>query len=153
MPSDEARFNHVGLCVTDLRRAREFYEKALDFSFWWELSPGDVPDGAASQLLQLDQPVGLHAVYLVRDGLVLELLAYDPSRYEPFRRRTMAEPGLTHISLAVDDVKAATSRIEECGGTVIPETDIGAVMVRDPDGQLIELVSSAWRDSRPPMPG
>lgn len=152
MSANEARFNHVGLCVTDLQRSREFYENALDFAFWWELTPEELPDEATTKLLQLDAPLGLNAVYLVRDGLVLELLSYVPDRYEPARRRSMAETGLTHISLAVDDVDAAISRIEEFGGTVIPETNIGAVMVRDPDGQLIELVSSAWRDSRPPMP-
>jgi catechol 2,3-dioxygenase-like lactoylglutathione lyase family enzyme len=152
MSSNEARFNHVGLCVTDLSRSREFYETALDFAFWWELDTADIPEAVTSQLLQLDQPVGLHAVYLVRDGLVLELLAYHPDRYDPARGRGMAEPGLTHISLAVDDVDATISRVEACGGAVIPETNIGAVMVRDPDGQLIELVGSAWRDARPPMP-
>jgi catechol 2,3-dioxygenase-like lactoylglutathione lyase family enzyme len=153
MPPDEARFNHVGICVTDLDRSRHFYENALDFKFWWELDTVGIPEAATSQLLQLDQPVGLQAVYLVRDGFVLELLAYNPDRYEPARGRSMAEPGLTHISLAVDDVNAAISRVEKHGGTAIPETNIGAAMVRDPDGQLIELVGSAWRDARPPLPG
>jgi catechol 2,3-dioxygenase-like lactoylglutathione lyase family enzyme len=152
MSSDETRFNHVGLCVTDLARSRTFYEKALDFKFWWELKPGDIPDETAARLLQLDSPVGLHAAYLVRDGFVLELLAYDPDRYEQARRRSMAELGLTHVSLAVTDVEAAVARVEEYGGSVIPETNVGAIMVRDPDGQLIELLGAAWRDSRPPMP-
>ena len=29
MPSDETRFNHVGVCVTDIQRSRSFYENAL----------------------------------------------------------------------------------------------------------------------------
>jgi catechol 2,3-dioxygenase-like lactoylglutathione lyase family enzyme len=152
MSSDETRFNHVGLCVSDLERSRSFYEKALDFKFWWELKPGDIPDETATQLLQLEPPLGLHAAYLVRDGFVLELLAYNPDRYEDERRRSMAEPGLTHVSLAVNDVEVAVARVEEYGGSVIPETNIGAIMVRDTDGQLIELLGAAWRDSRPPMP-
>ena len=152
MASDEARFAHVGLCVTDLARARAFYEQAFGFTFWWETTPEDLPDHAVSTLLQLEEPVGLHAVYLVRDGLVLELLAYRPERYAPPRTRTMAEPGLTHISLAVPDVEVAIERVEQCGGTVLRDTLMGAVMVRDPDGQLIELVRAAWRESRPPLP-
>ena len=114
MSADETRFNHVGLCVSDLARSRSFYEKAFDFKFWWELKPGDIPDETATKLLQLEAPLGLHAVYLVRDGFVLELLAYNPDRYEQVRQRSMAELGLTHVSLAVNDVEAAVARVEEC---------------------------------------
>jgi hypothetical protein len=84
---------------------------------------------------------------------VLELLAYHPDRYEPWRRRSMAEPGLTHISISGDDVEGAIERAVEHGGEAVPGTDQGAVaMVRDPDGQLVELVVHAWRDTRPPWP-
>ncbi|HEY6819575.1 MAG TPA: VOC family protein, partial [Mycobacterium sp.] len=62
-------FNHVGLCVADTARSRRFYEGLLGFTYWWELEP---PDDGTGQLLQLNEPIGLHATYLVRDGLVLE---------------------------------------------------------------------------------
>ena len=58
----------------------------------------------------------------------------------------MDEPGLTHISLScdVDDVRA---RVEEYGGEVLTETDIEvAVFIRDPDGQLIELLPLEYAD-------
>ena len=45
------------------------------------------------------------ASYLVRDGLVLELLHFGAAgQTQPFRPRAMNEPGLTHISLSVDDI-------------------------------------------------
>src|SRR6516162_2453435 len=97
-------FNHVGLCVTDLERSRQFYENVLDFQYWWEL---DAPDEGTSALLRISQPVGLHAVYLVRDGLVLELLHFRSAGARPYRERVMNEPGLTHLSLAVDDIPGA----------------------------------------------
>ena len=136
-------FNHVGLCVSDRARSRAFYEGALDFQFWWELDP---PDEGTSQLLQLTPPVGLHATYLVRDGFVLELLDYSAFELEPWRARVMAEPGLTHMSLSVDDIGGALRRVTALGGSVINET-VGdnAAMVRDPDGQLIELLGAGWR--------
>ena len=71
MTSHRTVFNHVGLCVTDRARSRRFYEGLLGFQFWWELEP---PDEGTDQLLQLKNPVGLHATYLVRVGLVLERL-------------------------------------------------------------------------------
>ena len=74
MGGHRAVFNHVGICVTDRDRSRRFYEELLGFQFWWELEP---PDEGTDELLQLDAPVRLHATYLVRDGLVLELLDYS----------------------------------------------------------------------------
>ena len=150
MEAHETIFNHVGLCVTDLERARTFYEEALGFRFWFELA---IPEEDAAQLLMLDTPLQLRTVYLVRDGLVLELLGYHPDRMRPAGERSMAEPGLTHISVTVGDLGAAFERVERCGGTVLQETNTGpAVMVRDPDGQLIELLDPGWLDMRPPLP-
>lgn len=150
MTSDFA-FNHVGLCVSDLARSRVFYENALGFEYWWQLN--DIPDDATAVLLQLDKPVGLTAMYLVLDGFVLELLEYAAERLEPWRNRSMAEPGLTHMSISVADLDEASARVEREGGTVIAETrSEGAVMVRDPDGQLIELLTFGWRDMLPSRP-
>jgi hypothetical protein len=41
--------------------------------------------------------------------------------------------------------------VQEHGGTVLVDTDIGAaVFIRDPDGQLIELLPMTYRDNLPP---
>jgi len=145
----EMVFNHVGLCVTDLERSRRFYEQALGFRFWWEL---DAPEEGTSTLLRLPSPVGLQAVYLVHGGLVLELLHYRSSA-QAHHRRAMNVPGLTHLSLSVQDMVAAKAKVVEFGGSVLDDTDIeAAVMVTDPDGQLVELTSWQWRDALPPLP-
>ena len=91
--------------------------------------------------------MGMTAAYLVRDGLVLELLHYSAEgKTQPFRARTMNEPGLTHISLSVDDIDAVCARVPEFGGEVIESSNIGAaVFVRDPDGQLLELLPMTYR--------
>jgi predicted enzyme related to lactoylglutathione lyase len=58
----------------------------------------------------------------------------------------MNEPGLTHISLSVDDVDDVCARVPEFGGDVIGSSNIGtAVFVRDPDGQLVELLPMTYR--------
>jgi lactoylglutathione lyase len=138
-------FNHVGLCVTDLARSRRFYEDLLGFTFERELQP---PDEFTAPLVQVPEP-HVTATYLSRDGFVLELLWYDRAGNPPAATRVMNEPGLTHISLSVEDIAAVCARVQEFGGEVLPETDLGglAVMIRDPDGQLLELLPMSYRDS------
>jgi catechol 2,3-dioxygenase-like lactoylglutathione lyase family enzyme len=135
----DAVVNHVGLCVHDLDRSMRFYTELFGFEVVSELAP---PDGPTAKLLRLDPPVGLRAVYLRLGRFTLELLAYDPSHRPAPGDRAMDEPGLTHLSFGVDDVAAAAARVEELGGTVLADTDLGvAVFVRDPDGQLLELLA------------
>ena len=140
-------FNHLGQCVTDLDRSRRFYVDVLDFVPTREINP---PDELSAKLLRLTPPLGMTACYLERDGLVLELLAFagDGSPALPARDRTMNEPGLTHISVSVDDIPETCTMVRAYGGEVLDDTDIGSgIFVRDPDGQLIELLPMAYRDS------
>jgi catechol 2,3-dioxygenase-like lactoylglutathione lyase family enzyme len=132
--------NHVGLCVDDLERSRRFYRDALGFTEARTLQP---PDGVCSTLLRVTPPVGLTAVYLTRGDFTLELLHYERSGNPAARDRPMTEPGLTHLSLTTDDLPGTLSAVTEFGGEVLADTDVGvAVMVRDPDGQLLELLAS-----------
>jgi catechol 2,3-dioxygenase-like lactoylglutathione lyase family enzyme len=138
-------FNHVGQCVTDLARARRFYEELLGFEFDRELHP---PDEMSSRLLRIEPPLGFTVVYLRRDGFVLELLHFDRPGNPAYRTRDVNEPGLTHVSVSVDDLDAVLARVPEFGGEVLPDTNIGhGVFVRDPDGQLVELLPMSYRKS------
>jgi catechol 2,3-dioxygenase-like lactoylglutathione lyase family enzyme len=142
--SAETAFNHVGQVVTDLERSRRFYCELLGFTFLREIQP---PDESSAQLLSLAPPLGMTAVYLGRDGFVLELLHFSArGQTQPPATRAMNEPGLTHISLSVDDLDGVLARVPEYGGAVITSSNIGVgVFVRDPDGQLIELLTMDYR--------
>lgn len=144
---DQVAFNHVGQCVTDLERSKRFYVELLDFTELREIHPDDEP---AARLLGLEAPLGMSASYLQRDGLVLELLHFAaPGQTQPYVPRAMNQPGLTHISVSVDDVDAVLARIGEFGGEMVAGTNIGfGVFVRDPDGQLLELLPMSYRESR-----
>jgi lactoylglutathione lyase len=145
-----AVFNHLGQCVADLARSRRFYEDVLGFEFWREIEP---PDSPSDQLLALTAPIGMTACYLRRDGLVLELLHFTGlgAQPGPARLRTMNELGLTHLSVSVDDLDATCRAVRAHGGDVLDETNIGAaIFVRDPDGQLIELLPMSYRASVEP---
>ena len=150
MPNHRTVFNHVGLCVTDRDRSRRFYEELLGFQFWWEL---DLPDEGTATLLQLDGPIGVRATYLVRDGFVLELIDYSQRKAKVREKRVMDEVGLTHISLSVSDLAGVLARVEELGGSVVDgAASAHFAMIRDPDGQLIELLPDSWLANLPPKP-
>jgi catechol 2,3-dioxygenase-like lactoylglutathione lyase family enzyme len=143
-------FNHVGLCVSDTTRSRRFYEGLLGFEFWWELEP---PDDATAQLLQLNKPIGARATYLIRDGLVLELLAYSHRALRAGPIRVMDQLGLTHLSLSVPGLADVLATVESYGGAVLEDTvSDRSAMIRDPDGQLLELLADSWLKALPPRP-
>ena len=145
--SGRVSFNWVGLAVADLERSRAFYEKLLGFAYQRELTPHD---GATSTLLRVEPPANLTAVYLTLDGFVLELLHFDRPGNPAARERPMNEPGFTHLSVTVPDISAVTGRIDHYGGSVLEDTHLGiAVFVRDPDGQLIELLDERGDSGRP----
>lgn len=131
--------NHVGLCVEDLDVATRFYTGVFGFVVRDELV---VPDTFTADLLDVDKPVGLTARYLTLEGYVLELLHFDREGNDPPRHRGFTEPGLTHLSFGVDDLDDVCERVTELGGQVPAGRRVGdlAVMVQDPDGQIIELL-------------
>lgn len=143
-------FNHIGLCVSDLERSRRFYEGLLGFEFWWELDP---PDDGTDKLLRLTKPIGLHATYLTRDGVVLELLDYSQREVHSGPERVMDQVGLTHLSLSVSDLGDVLAMVGGFGGSVVEDTvSEQSAMIRDPDGQLLELLSDSWLSVLPSRP-
>lgn len=131
---------HVGLAVTDLERSEAFYTAVFGFTRLRDLSP---PEGVTSRLLRVPRPLGLTAVYLGCGEFVLELLHFERDGNAAAREREMTEPGLTHLSIRVDDIAATTALATAHGGQVLEDTDVGAaILVRDPDGQIVELVAA-----------
>ena len=76
------------------------------------------------------------------DGFVPELCHYRGVELNPPQTRVMNDRGLTHLSVSVDDIPATMQKAVEYGGSVVEGSDVGlAVFLRDPDGQLIELLT------------
>jgi catechol 2,3-dioxygenase-like lactoylglutathione lyase family enzyme len=131
--------NHVGLCVSDAAASRSFYENVFGFTHRNTLKVEDEP---AARLLRVSPPVGLTAIYLELEGFVLELLHFDRGGNDPARPRSFTEPGLTHLSFGTADIRATCELVVAHGGQVLEDTGLAtAVLVRDPDGQLLELLA------------
>lgn len=136
-----AIFNHIGQCVTDLERSTRFYVELLGFSVEREM---EIPDAGAAPFLKIDPPLGMAVAYLRRGELVLELMRFDRQGNPEFTRRVFNEPGLTHLSISVEDLDTVVARVAGLGGEVVTKFP-GAAMVRDPDGQLLELLPLSYR--------
>lgn len=131
--------SHVGLRVRDLDKSQRFYE-GLGFREGKRLT---IPDEVAAGLLGLTPPIGFEAVYLQNNGFVLQLLTFSGYPAPDDAERTMIAAGLTHLSLAVDDIAEAQAAVRNGGGTVVADPGGGfACLVRDPEGQLVELIDS-----------
>jgi catechol 2,3-dioxygenase-like lactoylglutathione lyase family enzyme len=148
-----ARLTHIGIGVSDLERSLRFYRDLLGFTWEHEL---DVEGEPTDTLLRL-RGTKLHAEYLSRDGVRIELLHFASPTPPSRRERAMNEPGLTHLSFRVTDLDAVVDALRAAGERVldetiirIPQVNAAACFVVDPDGQLIELVQSPGDPAAPP---
>lgn len=130
---------HVGLTTRDIGRSTRFYVEALGFELDRELRlTADQVDG----LMRLEPKSDLHAVYLRLGSFTLELMAFSPAAEGQADARRFNQTGLAHLSIAVPDLSAAIERVRAAGGLVFDSVG-RACIVRDPDGQLIELLDYA----------
>lgn len=132
---------HVGLNVTDLERARDFYEAVFGF-----------------ERLQESQDPERRWTFLGEDGqVVLTLWQQSDGRFPVDR------PGLHHLAFEVADigaVRAAEERVRAAGATllhggVVPHGEgasSGGIFFEDPDGVRLEIYAPAGADGERPAP-
>jgi catechol 2,3-dioxygenase-like lactoylglutathione lyase family enzyme len=111
MTDRDLRVHHVGLTVSDLDRALEFWQAFLGVSARWR---------AVLERPYLGKLVGYPGVSIdaaaveLADGQLLELLEYrldDRGAGD----EASARPGHMHLCLTVDDVDSAWTRAVSCG--------------------------------------
>lgn len=131
-------FAHPAIVVDDLERARSFYEKMFGFRVLAEEGWADNPAA--------DRATGIaggkcRGYMLAGHNCFLELFEFQapaqhgarPAQIEPH------ELGIRHLAFFVDDVEQETTRFIELGGNYHGRPQNGAVYLRDPFGNIIEL--------------
>lgn len=133
---------HSGLGVTNLARSVRFYCELLGFEHARTL---DMTSEQVSDFLKLDPPgADLKAVYLTLGDFQLELMIFDPPGGNRVRERRLNQVGLTHISIGVESVPAVLDRLADYGGEFVSRIGDQAAIIRDPDGQLTEILESTY---------
>jgi len=109
--------DHVGIAVGDLGQALAFYRDALGLEI-------ETPEEVASQRVRAHFiPVGEAAIRGTgAPGPKLELLEATADDSPIAKYVAKRGPGIHHITLRVDDIRAALARLKEKGVRLIDET-------------------------------
>jgi lactoylglutathione lyase len=126
------RTGHVGLNVSDLPRARQFYQQVFGFEVLGESTGGD----KAFAFLGFGTTIVLTLWRQSTGGFALD------------------RPGLHHLSFqvdSIDQVKGAETRVRALGarihhGGIVPHAegrDSGGLFFEDPDGIRLEIFAAS----------
>ncbi len=135
----ELQTHHVGITVSDLDRAVDFYRDVLGLSVAAEFEVGgegfetgvDI-EGASARFAHLD------------GGAVrIELVEYEPPA-DGLPTPQLNDAGATHLGLEADDLDAFYNVLPSTVDTLSPpqttETGTRILFLRDPEGNLIEIL-------------
>jgi glyoxylase I family protein len=122
--------HHVSVQITDLERARDFYEGVLG------LVPIERPD------------FGFPGVWYGIGALQVHLIGEVPG----MARATPPDglsPVATHLAFEIEDYAATLGLLEKMDvETFALGEEVGQLFVRDPDGNVIELIAPGGRLGR-----
>ncbi len=126
-----AGINHVGIRVSDLEKARSFYEQ-LGFEF---LAGPIGPEPVA--IMEHPSGVNINLILNADSGITENILMDVPERH----------PGYTHMALDVTDIKTIEASINNMGIEItegpITLPDGGVMLfIRDQDMNVIEFHQS-----------
>ena len=137
MPEPTA--HHVGITVSDLDRAVEFYADTFDLDVQAEFA---ISGEAFADAVDVDGATGSFA-HLGAGGARIELVEYDPEATRG-EQPELNRPGAVHVGLSVDDLDAFYEGLDDGVETLsrprTTESGTRILFVRDPEGNLIEVL-------------
>lgn len=139
------RYDHVCLTVGDIDRSVRFYEKY----FGLQVVRRDKQPARGPMVDRMTQTEGgaLQVCFMSDGRFILELLEFVQARGERSAGLPANEVGSPHLAFVVDDVRE-THRAWSRDGVrfncepIPSRNDTWAVMLRDPDDILIELIEA-----------
>ncbi|USD63263.1 VOC family protein [Vibrio sp. SCSIO 43140] len=154
------KMSHIGIMVSDMTKAVEFYTKALGLRIVMDNTP--VVEERETAIGRMCIEVfgegfkGFNIAHLVtNDGVGFEM--FEMVDHQERHRVDFSRIGLFHFSLQSDDFEATIERVKQYGGKVRmdimryhPEDDskpAKMVYLEDPFGTLFELYSHTYEET------
>ena len=141
----------LGVVVKDVEKSVEFYTKAIGFQ---ELPGFEVPGGFGKDTGLTDgAPLSIRVLTLGKDETAtkLKLMQLPGVKSKPGDHSYIhSQLGYSYITIFVNDTAAAIKRLKKAGVKPLAKSPVGLpkplpqdvflTVVRDPDGNLVELV-------------
>jgi len=141
----------IGVVVSDVERSATFYTEVIGFT---EITPFDVPaDFATASGLTDNQPLHVRVFVLGEDAAatrlkLIQLPGVDSRQSD--NTTIHAQLGFSYLTVHIQSTPDALARLEKAGVAVVAEgpvplpeglpQGISLTLVRDPDGNIVELV-------------
>ena len=136
--------DHIGICVSDLKKSVDFYCNILGFKIIDHTGFDESYEAAVA--MHMDSCC-VDAAIIEKDGVQLEMLEFRDKAPSRASKCPMNSVGKLHISLRTDDIEEDIYRLKEAGvefyGNYLVDrmADDGDkwVYFKDPDGNALEL--------------
>jgi catechol 2,3-dioxygenase-like lactoylglutathione lyase family enzyme len=146
------RLYHVGLRVMDLERAVRFY---VDVFGGRQLTNAYELQGQRADTIYGHEGSRLHVSHVGFAEGAVELLCWVEPKDVPDTRRASGAGPFPHFGVTVDDIHAAHAAVEPAGGRLLtdvlwsvrPDSGRSLFFCEDPDGNVVEAVTSGLEDS------
>ena len=119
--------HHISFAVSDLEKSRAFYQDLLG------LEPIDRPE------------MGLQGAWYSAGNSQVHLIA-TPEGVQVGSPPESLTPLANHSAFAIEDYTATVAYLKERGAEILEtKPEIGQLWIRDPDGNIIELIDQHGR--------
>lgn len=135
---------HVGISVTDIERSIAFYCDTLEMKQQCDVFPFG---GEAFESIMDIPGVTGRMCMIGNDALNLELFEFTKSK-EKDPAYPVSDRGISHFGIEVPDIAATAARLRAVGARfhcpvrVMSDNGLQATYVRDPDGNVFELLEA-----------
>ena len=136
----------IGCVVSDIDASLKFYKEAVGFD---ESGGFKVPGEFAAEAGLTDKPLDVKVLTLAGDQgkTQLKLMQIEGDSAKQKNDQINTTLGFSYITVFVKSTKAAMQRLKKAnvkplakGPAKIPNTELVLIVVRDPDGNMIELL-------------
>ncbi len=134
---------HTGIVVKDLKKMLHFYVDLLGLEVIKKMNES----GSYIDTITALKKVKVTTVKMkADDGGLIELLYFTSHPKQLCMRKNLCDVGISHIAFTVENVDTVYRELAKCGirfnslPQVSPDGDAKVVFLRDPEGNLIEMV-------------